>query len=162
MTGKGPGSLIEKATGLAGILLEMGGVAPTGMGKKMAREILESGKAYEKMREIIEEQGGNPDIKPEEIPIGDKTYTFTAPISGYITGIDNKAITGIARAAGAPEDKGAGIELYVKVGEKVKEGDPLFTIRAESEARLDQAIVLARRTEPIRIEGMVLQRIGNI
>ncbi|MBO8174448.1 MAG: AMP phosphorylase [Thermococcus sp.] len=162
MTGKGPGSLVEKATGLAGILLEMGGVAPAGMGKKMAREILESGKAYQKMREIIEEQGGNPDIKPEEIPIGDKTYTFTAPTSGYITFIDNKAITGIARAAGAPEDKGAGLELYVKVGEKVKEGDPLFTIYAESEARLDQAIVYARRTEPIRIEGMVLQRIGNI
>nr|WP_206206010.1 AMP phosphorylase [Thermococcus sp. JdF3] len=162
MAGTGPGSLIEKATGLAGVLLEMGGVAPAGMGKKMAREILESGKAYQKMREIIEEQGGNPDIKPEDIPVGDKTYTFTAPTSGYITAIDNKAITGIARAAGAPEDKGAGIELYVKVGEKVKEGDPLFTIHAESEARLDQAIVLARRTEPIRIEGMVLQRIGNI
>ncbi|ANF21898.1 AMP phosphorylase [Thermococcus piezophilus] len=162
MTGKGPGSLIEKATGLAGILLEMGGVAPAGMGKKMAREILESGKAYQKMREIIEEQGGNPDIKPDDILIGAKTYTFTAPTSGYITSIDNKAITGIARAAGAPEDKGAGIELYVKVGEKVKEGDPLFTIYAESEVRLDQAIVFARRAEPIRIEGMVLQRIGNI
>lgn len=81
-----------------------------------------------------------------------------------MTAIDNRAVTGgIAKAAGAPEDKGgAGIELHVKVGEKVKEGDPLFTVHAESEARLDQAIVLARRTEPIRIEGMVLQRIGNI
>lgn len=162
MTGKGPGSLVEKATGLAGILLEMGGVAPQGMGKKMAREILESGKAYEKMREIIEEQGGNPDVKPEEIPVGDKTYTFTAPASGYITLINNRAITGIARAAGAPEDKGAGLELHVKVGEKVKEGEALFTIHADSEARLEQAIVYARRSEPIRIEGMVLQRIGNI
>jgi len=46
-----------------------------------------------------------------------KTYTFTAPTTGYITGIDNRAITGIARAAGAPEDKGAGLELYVKVGD---------------------------------------------
>ena len=114
------------------------------------------------MKEIIEAQGGDPNIKPEEIPIGDKTYTFTAPTSGYVTAIDNRAITAIARAAGAPEDKGAGLELYVKVGEKVKEGDPLFTIHAEHEARLDQAIVLARRAEPIRIEGMVLQRIGNI
>ncbi len=162
MTGKGPGSLIEKAVGLAGILLEMGGVAPQGMGRKMAKEILESGKAYEKMREIIEKQGGNPDVKPDDIPIGDKTYTFTAPSGGYVTFIDNRAITGIARAAGAPEDKKAGIELYVKVGEKVKEGDPLFTIHAETEARLDHAIVFARRSEPIRIEGMVLQRIGNI
>jgi len=162
MTGKGPGSLIEKAVGLAGILLEMGGVASQGTGRKMAKEILESGKAYEKMKEIIEEQGGNPDVKPDDIPIGDKTYTFTAPAGGYVTFIDNRAITGIARAAGAPEDKGAGIELYVKVGEKVKEGDPLFTVHAETEARLDHAIVFARRSDPIRIEGMVLQRIGNI
>ncbi|NPA47530.1 MAG: AMP phosphorylase [Thermococci archaeon] len=162
ITGRGPGSLIEKAVGLAGILLEMGGVASQGMGRRMAKEILESGKAYEKMREIIEEQGGNPDVKPDDIAIGDKTYTFTAPSGGYVTFIDNRAITGIARAAGAPEDKGAGIELYVKVGEKVKEGDPLFTVHAETEARLDHAIVFARRSEPIRIEGMVLQRIGNI
>ncbi|WP_048151637.1 AMP phosphorylase [Palaeococcus ferrophilus] len=162
ISGKGPGSLVEKATGLAGILLEMGGVAPAGMGKKMAREILESGRAYEKMKEIIEAQGGNPEVKPEDIPIGDKTYTFHAPASGYVTGINNRAITAIARQAGAPEDKGAGLRLYVKVGEKVKEGDPLFTIHAESEARLDQAIVLARRMDPIRIEGMVLQRVGNI
>ncbi|HHI00472.1 MAG TPA: AMP phosphorylase [Thermococcus litoralis] len=162
MTGKGPGSLVEKATGLAGILLEMGGVAPAGMGKKMAKEILESGKAYEKLKEIIAEQGGDPNIKPDDIPIGDKTYTFVAQTSGYVTKIDNKAITTIARAAGAPEDKGAGILLHVKVGEKVKEGDPLFTIHAESEVRLDQAIIQARRMEPIRIEGMVLQRIGNI
>jgi len=162
MTGKGPGSLVEKATGLAGILLEMGGVAPAGMGKKMAKEILESGKAYEKLKEIIAEQGGDPNIKPEDIPIGDKTYTFVAQTSGYVTKIDNKAITTIARAAGAPEDKGAGILLHVKVGEKVREGDPLFTIHAESEVRLDQAIIQARRMEPIRIEGMVLQRIGNI
>jgi len=162
MVCKGPGSLVEKATGLAGILLEMGGMAPAGMGKKMAKEILESGKAYEKLKEIIEEQGGDPNIKPEDIPIGDKTYTFVAQTSGYITRIDNKAITAIARAAGAPEDKGAGIILHVKVGEKVKERDPLFTIHAESGTRLDQAIIQARRMEPIRIEGMVLQRIGNI
>ena len=162
ITGKGPGSLVEKATGLAGILLEMGGVAPAGMGKKIAREILESGKAYEKLKEIIAEQGGDPNVKPDDIPIGDKTYTFVAQTSGYITRIDNRAITTIARAAGAPEDKGSGMILHVKVGEKVKEGDPLFTIHAESETRLDQAIIQARRMEPIRIEGMVLQRIGNL
>ncbi|NJE25118.1 AMP phosphorylase [Thermococcus sp. MV5] len=162
ITGKGPGSLVEKATGLAGILLEMGGVAPAGMGKKIAREILESGKAYEKLKEIIAEQGGNPNVKPGDIPIGDKTYTFVAQTSGYITRIDNRAITTIARAAGAPEDKGSGMILHVKVGEKVKEGDPLFTIHAESETRLDQAIIQARRMDPIRIEGMVLQRIGNL
>ncbi|AEC51101.1 thymidine phosphorylase [Pyrococcus sp. NA2] len=162
INGKGPGSLVEKALGLAGLLLEMGGVAPKGLGKKVAREILESGKAYEKMREIIEEQGGDPNIKPEDIPIGDKTYTIQAPTSGYVTGIDNRAITAIAREAGAPEDKGAGVRLHVKVGEKVKEGDPLITIHAESESRLDKAIVLARRLEPIKIEGMVLQVLGNI
>jgi AMP phosphorylase len=47
---------------------------------------------------------------------------------GYVTHIRNKAIVQIARAAGAPKDKGAGILLNVTKGIKVKEGDLLFEI----------------------------------
>ncbi|MHA1197594.1 MAG: AMP phosphorylase, partial [Promethearchaeota archaeon] len=50
----GPNSLIEKSTELAGILLEMGGKAQRGQGQILAKEILKSGKAYEKMKRIIE------------------------------------------------------------------------------------------------------------
>jgi len=66
----GPNSLIEKSTDLAGILLEMGGKAQKGKGQSLAKEILRSGKAYEKMKRIIEVQGGNPELKPKDIKLG--------------------------------------------------------------------------------------------
>jgi AMP phosphorylase len=161
LLGKGPGSLIEKSTSLAAIMLELGGAAAPGLGKEMAMEILRSGKAHQKMREIIAAQGGNPDIKPEEIPIGDKKEVVVAPYSGYVTQIYNQNINEIARAAGAPRDKGAGILLLRKKEGKVDKGEPLFEIYAEHESKLDEALEVARRKFPLKIEGMLLEKITH-
>lgn len=161
LRGSGPTSLIEKATSLAGIMLESTGAARIGGGKEIALNILKSGKAYQKMREIIEAQGGNPDVKPEDIPIGDKKETVIATRSGYVTRIYNSRIKDIAIAAGAPRDKGAGLELKLKEGRKVKEGDPLFDIYAEHEKKMDNALALVKKKPPIRVEGMLLERITH-
>ncbi len=159
LMGKGPTSLIEKSTGLAGILLEMGGFALYGQGKKVAKRILSSGKALKKMKEIIEAQGGDPTITPDKIILGDKKITINATADGYITHVDNKAIKQIAKAAGAPTVKEAGVYLHGKVGYKVKEGAPLLTIYSNSETKLSQAYSLALNLKPITIEGMILQRL---
>lgn len=159
LAGKGPGSLVEKATSLAGIMLESGGVAPYGAGKQMAIEILNSGKASQKMCEIIEAQGGDPKVRPEDLPIGDKREVVLAPHDGYITGISNKRIVAIARAAGAPRDKGAGFRIILKKGHKINKGEPLFEIYAEHEKKLDDALALAKREPPIKIESMLLEKI---
>jgi AMP phosphorylase len=161
LMGNGPGSLIEKASSLAGIMLELGGVARLGYGREAALEMLRSGKAYQKMREIIEAQGGNPDVKPEEIPVGDKMEVIPAPSSGYIAQVSNRIINEIARAAGAPSDKGAGLRILVKEGRKVEKGEPLMEIYAEHENKLDQAISIARQRPPIRIEGMLLEKLSG-
>ena len=161
LEGGGPGSLIEKATSLAGIMLESGGVTAYGMGKQVALEILRSGKAREKMREIIEAQGGDPNVRSEDIPVGDKKVVVVAPHDGYITDIINQHIVAIARAAGAPRDKGAGVKIVLKKGHKVNKGEPLFEIYAEHEKRLDEALALAKRCPPIRIEGMLLEKIST-
>ncbi|MEM1689671.1 MAG: AMP phosphorylase [Candidatus Hadarchaeales archaeon] len=157
----GPGSLIEKATGLAGLMLELGGITPIGFGKQMALEILKSGKAYEQMKRIIEAQGGDPNVKIDDIPVGDKVEVLRAPVSGYIKQIDNHRINEIARAAGAPEHKGAGIKLLMKEGRKVEKGDPILEIYAEHESKLDEALDLARTHPPVRIEGMLIERISH-
>ena len=159
LLGKGPGSLVEKSTSLAGIMLELGGAASLGMGKQMAVELLNSKKAYEKMREIIEAQGGNPDVKPEELPVGNKKEVVFAPNDGYITNIDNHRIMEIGRAAGAPRDKGAGLKIILKKGHKVNRGEALFEIYAEHERKLDDALALAKRLPPIKIESMLLEKI---
>ena len=155
--GKGAGSLVEKAVALAGIILELGGVASIGEGASLARKILTSKRAYEKMRQIIEAQGGDPDIRPEDIEVGPYREVVRAPMKGYITAVSNRAITRIARAAGAPKDKGAGIRVFGKRGDKVEPGDPLIEIYSSSETRLQAALELTRGLEPIRVEGMILE-----
>ncbi len=158
LLGGGPMSVREKATAIAGLILEMAGVAPRGAGKNTAKEILASGKAYEMFKKIIEAMGSkNPNIKPEEIPVGTHKVEVRAPMEGYVTGVYNRPITTIARVAGAPIDKGAGVKLYVKRGHKVKKGDILMEIYSNSETRLEEALKLVNKLKPITIEGMLLE-----
>jgi len=159
LDGKGPSSLVEKSTALAGLLFEIAGKVVRGKGQGFAKEILNNGKALEKMREIIEAQGGNPRIKPEDIPIGQHVAEICAPGDGYITRVSNRAITQIARIAGAPMEKGAGLIFYGKEGHKVTKGEKVLEIYAERESKLDEARALALKINPITIEGMLLREI---
>jgi AMP phosphorylase len=154
---RGSRSLVDKAVLIAGLTMELSGKIPPGQGENYARELFTSGKAYEKFKEIIAAQGGNPNIKPEEVPVGRYTYTFKSPLEGAVTYIDNAAVTMVARAAGAPFDKGAGVLFHAKVGYRVNKGDPLFTIFSDSEGRLEEAISLASKYPMITVEGMLLK-----
>jgi len=73
-----PSSLIQKSLSLAGIALEMAGKAAQGQGYQMAADILRSGKALEKMRQIIEIQGGDPAVKAENILPGESASTSSS------------------------------------------------------------------------------------
>ncbi len=156
----GPNSLIEKSTSLAGILLEMGGKAQHGEGQKMAKEILKSGKAYEKMKQIIAAQGGNPEIKPEDIKLGPYVKEFFATKAGHITDVDNSVINRIAKAAGCPHSKSSGIEIFRKQGARIKEGDLIFKIYSETESKLKRAEKIYNSSGgPIILGGMMIERI---
>jgi len=152
---------IDKVTSIAGILLEMVGKKN---GKELAMKILESGKAEKKFREIIEAQGGNPNIKPEDIPIGRYTYDFVAEEDGFVIWMDNGGFASLARAAGSPIFKGAGVLLYKKVGDAVKKGEKVFTIYAESEGKLEDALKVLREESIIGIgkkRKMLIERIED-
>ncbi|MCD6084235.1 MAG: AMP phosphorylase [Desulfurococcales archaeon] len=157
LLGGGPMSLREKATSLAGVVLEMAGAAPKGAGRELAKEVLSSGKAYEMFKNIISAQGGNPEVRPNDTPIGKHKAEVRAPIEGYVTGVYNKPITTLARIAGAPYDKGAGVKLYVKRGHKVRKGEVLMEIYSNSSVRLEEAIKKVSELKPIAIEGMLLE-----
>ncbi len=156
---EGPSSLIQKSVGLAGLMLEMGGAASRGDGRDMAYEILKSGKALEKMREIIEIQGGDPGITSSDISIGDKTAQIFAQSDGYIVEFHNKRIVEIARLAGAPNDKGAGVLIHKKKGETVKKDEPILSIYSEKEWKLTNAINSAKKDSAIIVEGMLLETV---
>ena len=149
--------VIDKACICAGTILSMGGVRD-GVGK--AREILESGLAHEKFLEIVAAQGGKPDISSKDMVPGSHSAEIRAERSGFVRSLSNKAVVAVAKAAGAPSDKGAGVVLGKKLGMKVSEGDVLMTIYAEREDKLGHAVDVALEREPIGIEGMVIKRIG--
>ncbi len=156
----GPNSLIEKSTDLAGILLEMGGKAQRGMGQTLAKEILRSGEAYEKMVRIIEAQGGNPDIQPQEIEIGPYEKEFYAVKSGHITEVNNKLINQIAKAAGCPYSKSSGVEIFKKQGARIEEGEIVLKIYADTQTKLKRAEKIYNSTGgPIILGGMMIERI---
>jgi AMP phosphorylase len=154
-----PDSLFLKSISIAGIALEMAGKAARGAGQDAAQELLTKGAAAEKMREIIGIQGGNPDVRAEDIVPGEHSFAVNAPASGYVVGLNNKALISLARTTGAPHDNGAGIYLHAKKGTRVNKGDPIFTIYAEKGWRLQQAIEEGRRLMPVVVEGMLLDRV---
>ncbi|MHA1350125.1 MAG: AMP phosphorylase, partial [Promethearchaeota archaeon] len=156
----GPNSLIEKSTDLAGILLEMGGKAQKGKGQNLAKEILHSGKAYDKMKRIIEIQGGNPEIKPEDIKLGPHSKEFFATKAGHITGVNNAIINQIAKATGCPYSKQSGVEIFKKQGARIKEGDLIFKLYSDSQNRMKKAEKIYNSTGgPIILGGMMIERI---
>jgi AMP phosphorylase len=159
--GNGPVDLKEKATNVAGILFEMVGLEN---GKQKAEVLLKSGKAEKKLREIIEAQGGNPKIKPGEIEVGDKKAEITANGEGRVLWIDNRKIAQVAREAGAPREKGAGVTLNTKLGDHVKKDGVIFRIHAERNTKLESAIELAKKLQPVELskrpeERMLMARV---
>jgi len=154
-----PQSLIQKSLSLAGIAFEMAGKAARGQGYQLAEDLLRSGKALEKFRQIIEVQGGDPTVTAASIKLGAHTHVVNAPDSGYVVELNNRSLVSLARLAGAPQDHGAGILLHAKPGERVDKGQPIFTIYADRAWRLKLAIEEGRRLMPVLVEGMLLDRV---
>ena len=120
-------------------------------GHKKALNILNSGKAYQKMIDIIKAQGGK-EIAAEDIKIGNYSFDILSTKSGRIREIDNIAVSRIARIAGAPHDKGAGIYLYKHVNDRIKRGERLFTIYAESKHEFEYAKDVAKSSKAFVIK----------
>ncbi|RMG31396.1 MAG: thymidine phosphorylase family protein [Gammaproteobacteria bacterium] len=122
-----PADLRQKALHLAGRIIEFDPDVRGGQGYSIARDILESGRALAKMNAIIDAQGRN----PEPHSPGHLSFEVTAERAGYVAAIDNYHLARIARLAGAPLSKGAGVDLLRKVGDRVEAGEPLYRVHAE-------------------------------
>ncbi len=142
-----PHDLREKSLQLAGRLIEFDADVRGGEGYDIARNILDSGRAMEKMNQIIDAQGK----QTAHFPVGHLTREIAAISSGTVVEIDNLIMARIARLAGAPLDKGAGVVLLKKLGDSVKAGDPLFRIHAEFPSDFEFATRLAQQHQGYRI-----------
>lgn len=104
-----------------------------------ATNILQSGKAWEKMQEIIQAQGGKPHVDSEDLQPGKYHVTINALRGGTVDIIHSKNVTVIAKILGAPQHKKAGIYLHKKIGEKVVRDEPLYTLYSEHKSHLSEA-----------------------
>jgi thymidine phosphorylase len=129
-----PKDLRDRATALAGALLELTGFAQNGRGTSMAEAAIDDGRAWSKFQRICEAQGGM------RVPTESKhRKLILAEGTGYIRSIDNRRIATLAKLAGAPNAKSAGVELHVRLGDQVAPGQPLVTVHAEAPGELAYA-----------------------
>ena len=143
-----PQDLLKKTVYLCGLMLEFVGKAKKGQGEKMAMEAIASGKAYKKMQEIIKAQGkANIALVPGKI-----VEDIKAKKAGTVTYINNKLISRYARLAGAPVNAGAGLYVHKKIGDKVKKGEVLFTLYAENQERMHNALDFINLDETYKIK----------
>lgn len=136
-----PNDLRQKSLRLAGRVLEFDPDVRGGNGYAIARDILDSGRALQMMNTIITAQG----IQNEQFDLGRLTHEFPSPSDGVVVDINNLHLARIARFAGAPMDKGAGVDLFKKLGDRVERGEPLYRIHAEYPADFNFALALSEQ-----------------
>ena len=137
-----PADLRERAVMLAGRVLDFDPRLRGEQGRARATELLESGAALAAMERLIAAQGA----QPVQAQLGALSHEVPAPCDGTVASIDCHLIARIARLAGAPMEKGAGIDLLHKVGDRVRMGEPLYRIHATSQTGLGFARELATAT----------------
>ncbi|MEN8175511.1 MAG: thymidine phosphorylase family protein [Pseudomonadota bacterium] len=122
-----PMDLRQKALRLAGRVLEFDPDVRGGSGFSIARDILDSGRAAARMAAIVAAQGA----REERLHPGRLCHEVRAAQAGVVAHIDNFQMAQLARLAGAPLDKGAGVDLRKKLGDAVDPGEVLYRIHAE-------------------------------
>jgi thymidine phosphorylase len=137
-----PADLRARALQLAGGVLEMGGKAAPGAGLALATATLDSGAAFRKFLAICEAQGGF--RLPHRAAF---RHEVRALHSGQVVAVDNRRLAGVAKLAGAPKAKAAGIEYFAPLGTAVQAGQTLYTIHAESPGELAYALEYATAQE---------------
>jgi thymidine phosphorylase len=143
-----PADLRARSLLLAGRVLEFDPRLRGGAGRARAQEILESGEALAAMERIIEAQGRAQPACP-----GALTTEIVAPKSGHVTGMDCFRLARIARLAGAPMDKGAGIDLFKKIGDPVTKGEPVYRIHSCFKSDFEFGKAMANENAGISIDA---------
>jgi len=135
-----PTDLEKKAVFLASKIIELVGMAKGKEAEKLAYGQLISGKAREKMQEIITVQHGkNPNIKSEELELAPIHQDIKALKDGKVKNIDMHVLNSLARTLGSPVDLEAGVYLHKKLGDTVKKGESLYTLYANEESKITLA-----------------------
>ena len=147
--GRGPDDFYEHCVEVASHMLVLGGLTEDeDLGRRMVKEKLKNGQALERLRELVQAQGG--DVRcidePERLPKAAILQVVPAPRSGFLEEIrarevgETVMLLGAGRAKkGDPIDYAVGAVVHHKVGDWVDSGEPLVTIHANREELLVEA-----------------------
>ncbi|MDR3453175.1 MAG: thymidine phosphorylase family protein [Rhodoferax sp.] len=135
---RAPVDLRQKGLRLAGRLIECDPDVRGGDGFAIARDILDSGRALAKMNDIIQAQGSK-SFDHNNPELGALTFEVRSAEAGVVAGFDNLQLARIARFAGAPKVKNAGVDLQCKLGDAVETGTLLYRVHAGFPADLEFA-----------------------
>lgn len=143
--GAGPQDLRNLCSELAGSMFFLGGRTRTvAEGRKLSDELIASGKAFEKFREMVRLQGGDVAAidDPHRLPQAPDKFDITSSRAGYVDSIQCEAVgTACVVLGGGRErkddcvDHSVGIVLHKKVGDRVDKGEPICTVHSNSEDR---------------------------
>ena len=139
LAGGGPADVIELTLTLAREML-----AQAGLPDADVAAALQNGTAMDTWRAMIRAQGGDPDAA---LPVARETHVVTASRSGMLVRQEALPFGIAAWRLGAgrarqqdPVQHAAGIDLHVKPGDTVTEGQPLFTLSADEPERFERAL----------------------
>lgn len=130
-----PDDLRRRAAALAGAALEIGGKAAKGEGTSLALETLVSGRAWSKFEAICRAQGGL-----RTPPRASHVQPLAAARAGRVVHINNRKLARLAKLAGAPVAKAAGVHMEVRLGDEIDRGQPLLHVHAETTGELAYAL----------------------
>ncbi len=155
LQGEGPEDLMTVTLEIAGMMLEMGGKAPSvAEGKKLAEAAIADGRGLAKFREMVAAQGGDTAYidDPGLFPQAGKKIPVRAEKDGYVHSIDTleMGMIGVALGAGREKtedaiDMSAGIIFARKVADRVAAGDTLLTLFTNREDGLEEITRRAQR-----------------
>lgn len=169
LKGKGPKDITKLSIELAAMMIYAGEKADSlEEGRIFAKEAIQSGKALDKLRDLIEGQGGNPAVIDDYslFPQCSNVVTYAAEEVGYVKSIDAMIVGLVSQHSGAGRerkeddiDMGAGVFLRKKVGDKVAAGDVIFEIHTNKDnaesliEEIKSAVVISK--EPVRTQKLV-------
>ncbi|MCL6638753.1 MAG: pyrimidine-nucleoside phosphorylase [Firmicutes bacterium] len=159
LKGRGPEDLREICLALGAVMLLLAGKASSlDEGRKKLSELLGSGRALDKFEEFVSAQGGDPRVtqKDDLLPAARIKEDIAAPVAGYVQAIHAGQVGRAAMLLGAGREKkesqidlSVGIVLKKKAGDRVRAGESLAVLHANSPDRLAQVREIIREAYTI-------------
>lgn len=148
LKGHGPEDLTHECIIMAAHMLVLSHICDYETALSRVQEALDSGATLERLRMMIDAQGGDSRVIDDEslLAIGKFTYDVTAPQDGYITYMNTEqcGIASVMLGAGrtvkdGPIDYSAGIVMHKKTGDAVRMGERIATLYASDESLFTNA-----------------------